>query len=74
LNAVEFFLGKLSEDETAFMEKQRGKQTDPLRFIEVPLHIEPPEDPEPPEEEEDDEEEPEKRNDDIDKANEKKSK
>lgn len=43
LNAIEFFEGKLNEDEAAFMNKNRNKQIDPLHYIEVPLHYEEPE-------------------------------
>lgn len=39
-NAIEFFDGKLTDDETEFMNRNRRKQIDPLRFLFVPLHIE----------------------------------
>lgn len=39
-NAIEFFLGKLTAEEELFMNKNRQKQIDPLRYMPVPLHIE----------------------------------
>jgi hypothetical protein len=48
LNAIEFFGGKLTDDEFAFLEKNRVKQLDPIHLIEVPPHFD---DPEPFEEE-----------------------
>jgi hypothetical protein len=42
LNAIEFFGGKLKADEAEFMNKNRQKQIDVLRFIDVPYHIEDP--------------------------------
>lgn len=39
-NAIEFFLGELTTEESVFMNKNRQKQIDPLRYMPVPLHIE----------------------------------
>ena len=41
-NAIEFFEGKLTNEEEEFMSKNRHKQIDPLRYLPVPLHIEDP--------------------------------
>ena len=54
-NAIEFFLGKLSEEEETVMKKYRKKQTDPLHYHPVPLHIDDPAEQEEEIEEEEDE-------------------
>lgn len=41
-NAIEFFEGKLTAEEEEFMNKNRHRQIDPLRYLPVPLYIEDP--------------------------------
>ena len=54
-NAIEYFLGTLEPEEAEFMNKNRQKQIDPLRYMPVPLHIDMPDEEEPDEADEEEE-------------------